>query len=68
MNIRIADINDARDIAENNVKLAYESEGMKVSYETSLKGVKGVLTDKNKGFYIVAELSLIHISEPTRPY
>ena len=55
MIIRKANINDAETIAENNVKLAYESEGLKISYETTLEGVKSVLSDPTKGFYLVAE-------------
>ena len=55
MIIRKANINDAEVIAENNVKLAYESEGLKISYETTLEGVKSVLSDPTKGFYLVAE-------------
>jgi len=55
MIIRKANINDAEAIAENNVKLAYESEGLKISYETTLEGVKSVLSDPTKGFYLVAE-------------
>ena len=32
------------------------------------KGVESILEDVNGEFYPVFELSLIHISEPTRPY
>ena len=55
MIIRNAKIDDAEQIAKNNVLLARESENANVEYETTLKGVKEVLKDKNKGFYLVAE-------------
>jgi len=55
MNIRYADINDAVPIAENNVLLAQESEGLSVDFNTVLNGVKAVLSDKTKGFYVVVE-------------
>ncbi|KAA0005243.1 MAG: GNAT family N-acetyltransferase, partial [Thermoplasmata archaeon] len=55
MIVRDAEIDDAEWIAKNNVLLARESENANVEYETTLKGVKEVLKDKNKGFYLVAE-------------
>ncbi len=55
MKIRIALPEDAEKIAANNVLLAEESEGKKIEYGITLKGVKEVLNDRNKGFYIVAE-------------
>jgi N-acetylglutamate synthase-like GNAT family acetyltransferase len=55
MIIRNAVIDDAEIIAENNKSLALESENIILKYETVLKGVKKLITDKNKGFYIIAE-------------
>ncbi len=55
MNIRFATIDDAETIAKNSILLAKESEGLKVTYDEALKGVKGILTDPIKGFYLVAE-------------
>ena len=54
MNIRIGKINDASYIAKNNCLLAKESEDIDISYETTLMGVKNVITDSSKGFYLVA--------------
>lgn len=55
MIIRKANTNDAEVIAENNILLAYESEGLKISKKTALSGVKSILSDPTKGFYLVAE-------------
>lgn len=55
MLIRFARIDDAEKIAKNNVALAIESEGAKIDYEITFEGVKEVIKDENKGFYIVAE-------------
>ena len=55
MNIRLATINDIEKIAENNILLAKESENLDISYNTAVDGVKSILSEKNKGFYIVAE-------------
>jgi hypothetical protein len=55
MIIRKANINDAENIANHNIKLAKESEGLDISKEEALNGVKGILNDSKKGFYLVAE-------------
>jgi len=55
MLIRKANINDAESIADHNILLAKESEGLNISKEKALNGVKGILNDLGKGFYIVAE-------------
>ena len=55
MNIRPANLNDAETIAKNNILLAKESENLEVTFKESLNGVKGILTDPLKGFYLVAE-------------
>jgi ribosomal protein S18 acetylase RimI-like enzyme len=55
MIIRKAIIDDAESIAKNNVVLANESESQKISYETTLNGVKSLINNPNRGFYIVAE-------------
>lgn len=55
MRIRQATLDDAAAIAENNIHLAAESENKKLSKETTLQGVKAVLSDSQKGFYVVAE-------------
>jgi len=55
MLIRKANANDAESIANHNILLAKESEGLKISKDEALNGVKGILNDSKKGFYIVAE-------------
>lgn len=55
MLIRFARIDDAEKIARNNVALAIESEGTEIDYETTFEGVKEVIKDEGKGFYIVAD-------------
>jgi ribosomal protein S18 acetylase RimI-like enzyme len=55
MLIRRAIIKDAEKIARNNVLLAKESENTKIDYEKTLEGVKSLIDDETKGFYLVAE-------------
>jgi GNAT superfamily N-acetyltransferase len=55
MKVRNAKIADTEILTRNNLLLASESEDMKLDPETVLKGVKSLLSDKQKGFYIVAE-------------
>ena len=55
MRIRLANLEDAEQMAQNNILLAKESEGASVDYSISLSAVKAVISDKNKGFYVVAE-------------
>jgi GNAT superfamily N-acetyltransferase len=55
MKIRTAKIEDAEAITAQNISLAKESEHILLNPETVLVGVKALLSDKNKGFYIVAE-------------
>ena len=55
MIIRKASIFDAEKIAKNNVLLAKESENIEISFETTLEGVKSVLNDTTKGFYLLAD-------------
>ena len=55
MFIRLANLDDAKDIAENNVLLANESEKLDISFEKTLDGVKEVLSDPGKGFFLIVE-------------
>lgn len=55
MTIRLAKNDDAEQIAKNNVLLAEESENLKILYGTAFIGVKALLSDSQKGFYVVAE-------------
>jgi len=55
MLIRNATLDDAEILAQQNVILAKESENMTVTPQIALAGVKAILTDPHKGFYLVAE-------------
>jgi len=54
MNVRNASLEDAAVIARFNVLLAEESENEEIEYQTVLKGVRTLLTDERKGFYLLA--------------
>ncbi|HUS99621.1 MAG TPA: GNAT family N-acetyltransferase [Candidatus Thermoplasmatota archaeon] len=55
MKIRMATKRDAEMITTQNIALAKESEDIILNPEIVLAGVKALLSDKNKGFYLVAE-------------
>jgi GNAT superfamily N-acetyltransferase len=55
MKIRIAQKRDAETITTQNIALAKESENISLPYDTALAGVKALLSDEKKGFYLVAE-------------
>ena len=55
MKIRAAKIGDAEAIATQNIFLAKESEHILLNPKTVLTGVTALLSDKKKGFYLVAE-------------
>ncbi len=55
MKVRNATISDAEVLMHNNILLAAESEDMKLNPDTVLKGVRALLSDEQKGFYIIAE-------------
>jgi GNAT superfamily N-acetyltransferase len=55
MKIRLAQKGDAEAITVQNIALAKESENIVLNHETTLAGVKALLSDKTKGFYLVAE-------------
>ena len=55
MKIRTAKIGDAEAIMTQNISLAKESENILLNPETVLMGVKALLSDKKKGFYLIAE-------------
>lgn len=55
MKIREATPQDAALIAQFNQKMARETEGRELPDEIIQPGVRAVLEDKNKGFYLVAE-------------
>jgi ribosomal protein S18 acetylase RimI-like enzyme len=55
MNILIAKIKDAETISEHNIEMAKETEDIYLSYTVALNGVKNLINDKNKGFYLLAK-------------
>jgi GNAT superfamily N-acetyltransferase len=54
MRIRNASLEDAEAIARFNMLLARESENEELEFRTVLKGVRTLLLDERKGFYLVA--------------
>jgi N-acetylglutamate synthase-like GNAT family acetyltransferase len=55
MKIRKAKKDDIEIIANNNVLLALESEEKFIDYSTVYNGVKSIIEDYNKGFFLVYE-------------
>lgn len=55
MIIRLAEMNDAPALIKFNQAMALETEGKKLDPQVLQNGVKAVLADKGKGFYVVAE-------------
>lgn len=55
MKIRMAKIKDAAAITAQNISLAEESENIHLKQEIVVAGVKALISDQTKGFYIVAE-------------
>ena len=54
MKVRNASLEDSGTIARFNILLAEESEKEELEYHTVLKGVRTLLSDERKGFYLVA--------------
>jgi ribosomal protein S18 acetylase RimI-like enzyme len=57
MIIRKAKIKDIENISKNNILLALESENKSIDFDTVYDGVKNIINDENKGFYLVFELN-----------
>lgn len=55
MKVRRANPNDVDAIVSQNMSLAKESENIILNKERVFAGVHALLSDKNKGFYVVAE-------------
>lgn len=57
MNIKIrkGELKDAKAIARFNIMMVSEAENKKLDFDTVLRGVKAVVKDPHKGFYLVAE-------------
>ncbi|MEM3069039.1 MAG: N-acetyltransferase [Nitrososphaerales archaeon] len=53
--IRKAEMKDAERIADFNILMARETEGKELDKSIVLEGVKAVINDSHKGFYLVAE-------------
>ena len=54
--IRQATIDDAETIAEYNVAMALETEGISLDLDRVKQGVRAVLDDPSKGFYVVVDI------------
>jgi GNAT superfamily N-acetyltransferase len=54
--IRNATLTDAKIIADFNYSIAAETEHIQLDRKRLLRGVKGLLKDDSKGFYILAEV------------
>jgi GNAT superfamily N-acetyltransferase len=55
LTIRKAKTDDAIILAENNLLMAKETEGVELDKEVTLEGVHAVISDENKGFYLLAD-------------
>jgi ribosomal protein S18 acetylase RimI-like enzyme len=57
MNIKIrkGELKDANAITRFNLMIAKETENKELDFETVLRGVKAVVKDPHKGFYLVGE-------------
>jgi hypothetical protein len=56
LTIRQADLSDATVIAEFNLRLAEETEDLRLDPDCVAKGVAAILGDPSKGLYYVAEV------------
>lgn len=55
MNIRLATLRDARVIVDFNIKLARETENIRLNPGVVGRGVRALLRDPSKGFYLLAD-------------
>jgi len=53
--IRKGEMRDAETLARYNVSMAKETENKELDFETVFQGVKAIMKDAHKGFYLVAE-------------
>ena len=56
-NIRCATLDDLETIVEFNLALALETEGLRLLRDQLADGVRGVLSDARRGFYLVSQLA-----------
>ena len=50
-----ASIDDAEEISENNIAMAYESEKVVLKRSTALSAVRHLINDSSKGFYFLVK-------------
>ncbi len=55
INIRKGELKDAQTLARFNIMMARETENKDLDFETVFHGVKALIKDPHKGFYLVAE-------------
>jgi ribosomal protein S18 acetylase RimI-like enzyme len=55
VSLRKAELRDAPAIASFNIRMAAETEGRELEPGVVLRGVKAVIKDPHKGFYLIAE-------------
>lgn len=55
--VRNASCEDARFILQCQLDMAWETEQFRLSEEVASAGVQAALNDKNRGFYIIAEVA-----------
>ena len=55
LKIRYANLDDLAFIIDSQLKMALETENLKLNKITVTKGVESVFADSNKGFYVVAQ-------------
>ncbi|MDB6021215.1 MAG: N-acetyltransferase [Pedosphaera sp.] len=63
MKIRTAVPGDLKVIADFNIKLAQESESLKLDAQTVTAGVAAVLNDESKGIYFLAETAGVVVGQ-----
>ncbi len=56
MSIRHARVGDAETLAAFNIALADETERLKLDHGVVLSGVRGLISDPENGFYLVAQI------------
>jgi ribosomal protein S18 acetylase RimI-like enzyme len=55
MLIGIASQKDAKDISQNNIKMAKETENLNLTSHVALQAVMNLINNPSKGFYLVAK-------------
>lgn len=63
VSVRHACLSDAERIAELNVRLAWETERLRLNPQVVLNGVRAVISDATKGWYLVADAGELVIGQ-----